>query len=300
MAQLKGDPGLPSRSGATVRRPEDRDLDFTLEHYAEILAAIKENHETLSFRDVSYVGRDLLKLDRFVIMRHDVEISLTAALRLAELDHAAGIRSTFFLLYSSDYNIFEPSGAAIVRRILDLGHDIGLHYDLQAYDRMGADPAVVARRQIELMESYWDTKIYAMSCHLPMRTGRTLSLPGVIDVYDPLFIDDIKYVSDSTQRWREGVVTSLLAKHDKIHLLTHELFWSEQGHTFDVVLREEPRRKYAVLAERADATVHMSRRPRTRVGPDSRSATRSEPDWQRVSPSFQFLGCTPRMVDPEV
>lgn len=236
-------------------RPRNPDHDFTLEHYREILAALKSRHEILSFRDASQLGSDLLKLDRFVLMRHDVEFSLPAALRLARLDHEAGIRSTFFLLFSSDYNIFEPEGAAIVGQILDLGHDIGLHYDLQAYDRIGADPAEVARRQIGLMESYWQTKIYAMSCHMPMRTGRTLALPGILDVYDPLFIDDIKYVSDSTQQWREGVVTSILHRYDKIHLLTHEYYWSEDGHAFDHLLRQEARRKYDELAERAEANI---------------------------------------------
>ncbi len=239
------------------RRPQDPDQDFTLDHYREILAAILESHETLSFRDAAYLGRGLLKLDRFVILRHDVEVSLSSALEMARVDAEAGVRSTFFLLYSSDYNIFEPAGAAAVREILELGHDIGLHYDLQAYDQIGTDPAETARRQIELMESYWNTKIYAMSCHMPMRTGRTLSLPGVVDVYDPLYFDEIKYVSDSTQKWREGVVTSLLGKYDKIHLLTHEYYWSAEGHPFDLQLRLEAQSKSAELAERTEANIRM-------------------------------------------
>jgi len=88
-----------------------------------------------------------------------------------------------------------------------------------------------------------------------MRSGRTLVLPGVLDVYDPLFIDDMKYVSDSTQKWREGVVTSLLHRYDKIHLLTHEYYWSEDGHSFDVLLRREAQRKHQELVERTEANI---------------------------------------------
>jgi hypothetical protein len=240
---------------AVSRRPDDADEDFTLDHYREILAAIRRSHATLSFRDAAELGRDILKLDRFVLMRHDVEFSLPSALRIAELDHEAGIRSTFFLLFSSDYNLFEPESAALVRRILDLGHDVGLHYDLLAYERAGADPAAVARRQIELVETYWDTKVYATSCHLAMRAGRTLELPGVVDAYDPLYVDDVKYVSDSTQKWREGVVTSLLDRYDKIHLLMHEYYWSEEGHPFDVLLLREAHGKYNELVKRAEANI---------------------------------------------
>ena len=236
-------------------RPDDPDRDFTYEHYREILARLRETHQPLSFRDASLLGRDLLKIDRFVLMRHDVEISLSSALQMARLDHEAGIRSTFFLLLSSDYNIFEPAGAEMVREILDLGHDLGLHYDLRAYAAVKADPADVARRQIALMESYWSTKVHAMSCHMPMRTGRTLRLPGVIDVYDPLYLDEVKYVSDSTQQWREGVVTGLLDKYDKLHLLTHEIYWSDEGHGFDTLLLRESRRKYRDMAERAEALI---------------------------------------------
>ncbi len=76
-------------------------------------------------------------LDRFVLMRHNVELSLTSALHMARLDYEADIHSTFFLLLNSDYNLFEPVGAAIVQQILDLGHDIGLHYDMQACAEVG-------------------------------------------------------------------------------------------------------------------------------------------------------------------
>ena len=240
---------------AAIDRPADRDVDFTLEHYREILAALKERHLPLSFKDAHELGRDILKLDRFVLLRHDVEFSLTSALRMARLDHEAGVRSTFFLLLSSDYNVFEPAGAAIVRQILDLGHDVGLHYDMAAYEQNGTDPVEIARQQIALLESYFSTRVYAMSSHMPMRSGKTLRLPDVVDVYDPLYVDEIKYVSDSTQKWREGVVTSLLGEHDRIHLLTHEYYWSEDGHAFDVLLLQEARRKYDELAERAEANI---------------------------------------------
>lgn len=245
----------PPVAAALSHRPDDPDRDFTLDHYREILAAVRRSHGTLSFRDAAELGRDILRLDRFVLMRHDVEFSLPSALRIAELDHEAGVRSTFFLLFSSDYNIFEPESAAIVQRLLDLGHDLGLHYDLQAYEATGRNPVEIARRQIELMEAYWDTQVSAASCHLAMRAGRTLELPGVIDAYDPLYVDEIKYVSDSTQAWREGVVTSLLDRHDKVHLLMHEYYWSEEGHSFDVLLLREAHGKFNDLVKRAEANI---------------------------------------------
>lgn len=242
-SMLKG-----KRSGA----PEH---DFTLAHYREILAAITASHPTLSFAEAAPLGRDLLARERFVLMRHDVELSLEGALALARADHEAGIRSTFFLQLGADYNLFEPESAALVRELLDLGHDLGLHYDLELLEQAGSDAAVVARRMIDLMEAFWATRVYAASPHLPMRAGRTLEIEGVVDVYDPLYFSDVKYLSDSTQSWREGVVTGLLSRYDRIQLLTHEYHWSEEGHAWDVLLLRAAMRKYERLYARAEANI---------------------------------------------
>jgi hypothetical protein len=165
------------------------------------------------------------------------------------------VRSTFFLQYGSDYNIFENRSAEQVAGILELGHDIGLHYDIGLLERQGSDPAELAAQMIGLMESFWATKIWAVSPHLAMRSGRLLRIPGVVDAYEPLYFSEIKYVSDSTQVWREGVVTSLLAAHDRIQLLTHEYYWSEEGEDIDALLRREARRKGRRLQQRAEENI---------------------------------------------
>ena len=240
-------------------RPEDPDRDFTLEHYREILQRITATHKTLSFAQAVPLGSDLLTHEPFVIMRHDVEFSVDDALRLARLDHQAGVRSSFFLQLGSDYNIFEPEAAAQVQEILDLGHDIGLHYDINLLEQSSTDPAALARRMIDLMESFWSTRTVAVSPHMPMRSGRRLEIPGVVDAYDPLFFTKLKYISDSTQVWREGVVTSLLDRHERIQLLTHEYYWSEEGHGFDVLLLREAWRKYRRLYEHAEENIQRFR-----------------------------------------
>jgi len=261
-------------------RPNDPDHDFSLGHYREILERITASHPTLSFAEAAPLGRGLLTRDRFVIMRHDVEFSLEGALTLANEDHAAGVRSTFFLQFGSDYNIFEQESATQVKRLLELGHDIGLHYDVGLLERSNADPVVLARQMIDLMESFWSTKIHAVSPHFPMRFGRRLEIPGVVDAYDPLYFSEIKYLSDSTQVWREGVVTSLLDRYDRIQLLTHEYHWSEEGHRFDVLLLREAMQKYRRLYQRAEENIvrfrqglslraERDRQFRKRFGPSS-------------------------------
>ena len=246
-------------SRSRTARPDDPDLDFTLDHYREILARITSTHRTFSFGEAAPLGEALLEVERFVLMRHDVEFSLDAALTLARADHDAGVRSTFFVQIGSEYNLFEADGAETVEEILDLGHDLGFHYDLRLFERSGGDPVELARRAIGLMEGFFAVEIRAASPHMPMRSGRTLRIPGIVDTYDPLYFERIKYLSDSTQVWREGVVTSLLDRYDQIQLLTHEYHWTEEGLGWDDLLLLEAEFKYRRLRRRAEANVERFR-----------------------------------------
>ena len=71
---------------------------------------------------------------RCVILRHDIDNSLPQALRLAEIEAEEGVKSTWFVLLRTDF--YNPASAAsqrILRRIRELGHEIGLHFDEMAY-----------------------------------------------------------------------------------------------------------------------------------------------------------------------
>ena len=242
-----------------VIRSNDPGRDFTTDHYREMMQAIRGSHRTICFRDVHAMGREIFEIPKFVIMRHDVEFSIPAALRLAEIEADEGIQSTFFLLQTSDYNPFEEEEAVQIRRILDLGHDIGLHYDAALFERLGMDAAATAEAQIRLFETFFSTKVHAMSSHMPMRSGKTFSLPGVIDTYDPMFLTEMKYISDSTQSWREGVVTQNLDKYNQIHLLTHEYIWHPGGWDWSALLFVEVQDKFARAWTRAENFINMYR-----------------------------------------
>lgn len=240
-------------------RDTEPDRDFSTDHYREIVATIGRTHEMLSFRNAQLLGPALFDIPKFVIMRHDVEFSVPAALRLAEIDASEGVASTFFLLQTSEYNPFEEEEAGRIRQILELGHDIGIHYDAALLERLDLDPSVVVQAQVSLFEAFFDTTVHAMSSHLPMRSGTTFSLPGILDVYDPPYMVDMKYLSDSTQQWREGVVTDNLSRHDRIHLLTHEYVWHPSGWHWSALLFAEANDKFQRMWSRAEDTIDLYR-----------------------------------------
>ena len=75
---------------------------FELEHYRELLDAARAGGYRFAFFDREPAPGDLL-------LRHDVDLSLDAALTLAELEAEASAHATYFLMTRSVfYNLASP------------------------------------------------------------------------------------------------------------------------------------------------------------------------------------------------
>lgn len=63
-------------------------------------------------------------------LRHDVDRRLKSAVTLARLEHAAGLRATYFVLHTAAY--WQQNSLVSTLRALqdDLGHEVGWHNDL--------------------------------------------------------------------------------------------------------------------------------------------------------------------------
>ncbi len=91
-----------------------------LEHYGELLAAARQGGYRFAFFDTDPQPGDLL-------LRHDVDLSLEAALALAELEAELGTPATYLLMTRSEfYNLAAPSGEAAIERLRRLTHRVGL------------------------------------------------------------------------------------------------------------------------------------------------------------------------------
>ena len=57
-------------------------LDFTFDHYRKIIKGIKKTHKIISFKDVYNLKfKNLMKIEKFVILRHDLELDLEELLK---------------------------------------------------------------------------------------------------------------------------------------------------------------------------------------------------------------------------
>ena len=108
--------------------------------------------------------------DSFVLWRHDCDMSLNRARAIAEIDAENGVQSTFFVLPHSDfYNILELGQTKLIREIVKLGHEIGLHLDVGYHSSTAAifDIESAIERDRNLIEGIAETRIDVFSFHNP-------------------------------------------------------------------------------------------------------------------------------------
>jgi hypothetical protein len=216
---------------------------FTYRHYGETLRQAREaGYAFAAFHEEPVDGRP------FLLLRHDIDFSPELALPVARLEAALGIRSTVFVLPHAHYN---PLGAAYpaLREIVGLGHHLGIHYDLAFYAAHGLPPAETVAAEADALAARFGTPVAVAAQHNPGRTPRPegLDLRPLLDAYGPAFTRETRYLSDSCQSWREGCFCGFLdpGRHPRLQVLTHPIWWSEDGRAADEALRAHTARRIA-------------------------------------------------------
>ena len=181
---------------------------FDLAHYRELIDAAQAGGYRFAFFDATPEPGDLL-------LRHDVDLSLEAALALAELEAELEAPATYFLMTRSEfYNLASPSGEAAIERLRRLGHGVGLH---AVYPDAGHDER-------------FDP---VLAWHNPDPDYLTAPVDGLVNAMQAGFFDPGHYRSDSNQRWRHGCPHGPLARgeFEWLQLLVHPEIWIYPGET---------------------------------------------------------------------
>jgi hypothetical protein len=179
---------------------------FDLTHYRELLYAAKDGGYAFTFFDHEPRPGDLF-------LRHDVDLSLEAALTLAEVEAEENVQSTYFLMTQSVfYNLASAPGEATLERLRALGHAVGLH-------------AVWPRAELD---ARFDPIV---AWHNPDPRYMSEEIDVAANVMSPPFFSREHYRSDSNQSWRSGCPHEALARGDFewLQLLTHPEIWVYEG-----------------------------------------------------------------------
>lgn len=216
---------LPNEAGAW-------DADFSYGYLELLYKKIQLNFDLCrvgDFPGTAHSGR------RCALIRHDVDVSLDRALKLAEREAGWGVGATYHVMIDSPfYDVRSDQPRAVIQSIAEMGHEIGLHYDVVARQTEGAHPAV---REMDIsmacgvLEEIVDRPVRSLSFHRPIPDvmGGPLHIAGRISGYSAAL--SRWYLSDSRGRWREGNPIDSLARPrgDTLQILIHPIWWGERN-----------------------------------------------------------------------
>ena len=207
-----------------LKAPTVKELaDFTLKSYTNLMQYLSQIYKIVPFSEVRR------KEIPYLILRHDIDVSLPAALKMAELEADLGIKSTYFVLFSSNfYNVLEGKNVEILKQISKLGHEVGLHYDPSQYRSYNQIPKKTLKIEIQLLEHLLDRKVCSIARHGPWDRDPFASIKEHINANHPRLRRDV-FIHDSCRAWTplQDLLKLLNNPPRRVQLLTHPENWQE-------------------------------------------------------------------------
>lgn len=232
-------------------------MDFTLRKYTELLQKLLGVHYRFVTFEYYCSHKPELEAERFVILRHDVDLKAENSLATAKIEHQLGITASYY------FRVVEQSNKPeIIRAIAALNHEIGYHYEDMTICEGDAEKAKAHfERQLAYFRQYYPVTTICM--HGAPRSkydGRDLWKQydyhnfGIIgEPYFDIDFSKVFYLTDTGRRW-DGFNVSV---RDKVPVYQDE--WIRQGlvyHSTDDILHAIQNDKFP---ERLMLTTHPQR-----------------------------------------
>ena len=198
---------------------------FSLFDYAELIREFRaRGYEIVDFFNATPESKHLL-------LRHDVDMCMQRAQRVAEAEAEIGVRSSYFVLTNTEmYNVGSRAGRASLRRLLELGHEVGLHFD--GADIRDHDLEALTREvdlECNMLEMQTGQPVRVVTFHRPATwlMGHATSLSGRLHAYQPRYFERMGYCSDSAGAFRYHFPLDhpAVLSGRALQLLTHPIWW---------------------------------------------------------------------------
>ena len=177
-------------------------MDFSLKTYKQLLISLQQaGYQFFTFRQF----REGRAGERFVILRHDVDLKAENALKIAEIEHELDICSSYYFRIISQSN--KPH---IIKSIAGLGHEIGYHYEDLSLFNGNAEKAIEHfKNKLEYFRQYYPVKTICMHGSPSSKTDNKNIWQqynyrdfGVIgEPYLDLNFNEIFYLTDTGRSW---------------------------------------------------------------------------------------------------
>ena len=207
-------------------------MDFTLRTYRRLLLALKDaGYNFLTFEAYCRQKKSNTLPERFVILRHDVDLKAANSLQTARIEAEYGLKGTYYFRVVPQSN--QPN---IIKQIVALGHEIGYHYEDMSRCKGDVESAIeYFQSQLAYFRQFYPVQTICMH-GAPRSQYDSKDLWKQYDYHDfgiigePYFdtdFSDVFYLTDTGRRW-DGYHVSV---RDKIPV--YQDIWTKQGLVFN-------------------------------------------------------------------
>ena len=192
---------------------------FSLDQYKKLIFKLIENGLTPTTDWTGIASINTL------LIRHDIDFSVDFAYKLALFESELGIRSTYFLMLTSNmYNLISRKNQKLVKRIIKLGHKVSIHFDPSAHEELEE-----FENEKRIFEKIFNVEVDIVSVHRPgpFLDNNNVSLCGIPQTYSDAYFRNMKYLSDSGGRDVMPLIFEYLngKRSQGLHLLIHPVWW---------------------------------------------------------------------------
>ncbi|RLI55679.1 MAG: hypothetical protein DRO87_06050 [Candidatus Thorarchaeota archaeon] len=169
-----------------------------LRHLFETLQS--ETFNVASFDD--YVRGELDPTRVNVFLRHDVDISLPRARRLASMQKELGVLSTYFFRLHAEKYTFEEA-QPVIRELVEWGFGIGLHYETLSFTKGDKERAIEQFAQdLQALRDFAPVSIVAAHGHRQYKNRQIWEYidKSTLDVFSAYDMKSDIYISDAGGR----------------------------------------------------------------------------------------------------
>lgn len=174
---------------------------FSMDSYAKLLNQLKEagyRFQTIAQFREHYPGK-------IAYLRHDVDLDITLIREMALVEQHLGVCATYFIPLTLSFNALYTPNQRILRQLCDMGHQIGLHYDLETYPLDSANARRHLDWEVSVLSKVVGSLIHTICLHNPYKgqPDPFRQIDEYVHPHDPRYQEELLYVSDSCRAWRD-------------------------------------------------------------------------------------------------
>jgi hypothetical protein len=234
--------------------------DFRYTYFRQLLYAVRARFIAHVLSDATEVlpnnGTPIL------FLRHDVKISLGKALRMAEIESEYGLPASYMVRADSPlYSLDERRTRIQLLEIVQMGHEVGLHFDLARETRQSPSYLRLLESEIhtacDRVEQIICRPVRSLSFQrsIPFLFGGPLLLNGRINADS----SELRawWLSDSGGSCRHGEPLAQISEHNGpvLQMILHPIWWGERHilapqrlqEYFDFATREKSAREAGIF-----------------------------------------------------